>query len=290
MAIGDRLVIADKPTLDEIKVQVGETTDMGGLNTGSNAGKLNTAIKKVDETQQKVTQGNDDIKTVIKLLSFGQWENGNPGTYSVKIPETIDKILVTACGGGGAGGSMKASREFIVSGGGGGGGGQAIVDKMFTVTPGTTLSITIGQGGYPKTTDNLSGNAGTATIISNLITLTGGMGGDGAKGRIWTYGGTAGGTGGGNGGNGGVDGAEGSNGIDGVTGKGGAGATPPGSNWSGGGGGGGSLGNGGTSNGYYTGNGYHGGGGSGANGAKLSGDIIKGGYGGDGYVKITWGA
>ena len=75
------------------------------------------------------------------------------------VPTGVTEIAVRLFGGGGGGYS---------SGGGGGGGHMAY--KVFTVTPGTSYTITIGSGGAA------SGDGGS-TIFGSLLTARGGDGG-----------------------------------------------------------------------------------------------------------------
>jgi hypothetical protein len=93
------------------------------------------------------------------------------GTFTV--PAGITTIYVTACagGGGGAGGASSSS-----CGGGGGGAGDFVFKSPYTVTPGASISITIGAAGTAGPA-NSAGGAGGNTVIGSLVTLTGGTGG-----------------------------------------------------------------------------------------------------------------
>lgn len=104
-----------------------------------------------------------------------------------------DIIYISARGGaggggaGGAGGNCVSSTKTCAGGGGGGYAGSLgiSIDKQgFNVSRGTSLSITIGTGGtggVGGTGDGTAGSNGGATIIGNLITLSGGNGGSGGK-------------------------------------------------------------------------------------------------------------
>lgn len=113
------------------------------------------------------------------------------GSFSFVVPPHVTRIKVTAAGGGGGGGYNTGA------GGGGGGGGSCIYKRPFTVTPGETISITIGAGGVAAGTSGSGssnvGLAGGTTVIGNLISLPGGEGG-------WYSNGGSGGFGGGGGG------------------------------------------------------------------------------------------
>lgn len=220
------------------------------------------------------------LDKIISELWGGVTEYATPGTYVFKVPKNVHSIKVTACGGGGAG---SAAKDYS-SGGGGGSGGVAI-QRIFTVKPLSTISITVGSGGAGTNTvvssDAFAAN-GNATVVGTLVTLAGGRGG-GVK-----SGGASAGEGSGAGGNG-TDYESstkiGANGSPGLFGKGGVAVSYAG-------GGGGSIGNGGDGASYGAdgGNGTKGGGGGG--GYKSGGSSAvssKGGNGGDGYVKIEWG-
>ena len=102
-------------------------------------------------------------------------------TYNYILSEV--ETLVVAGGGGGGGW------------GGGGGGGGVVYNRLYPVTPGTAISITIGNGGTPGTNTYTSGGDGGNSIFGNITAIGGGGGGhyNGVNGR-------AGGSGGGGGG------------------------------------------------------------------------------------------
>lgn len=122
--------------------------------------------------------------TLIKLFTTSTtWQ----------VPEGISTLLIYASGGGGGGGRGGDS-GLGVGPGGGGGGGSAGNDKMaiVSVTPGETLTITIGAGGAGGTTGD-GGNGGSTTVIGSssgtLIVAYGGNGGKrGENGSVEYYG------------------------------------------------------------------------------------------------------
>ena len=94
------------------------------------------------------------------------------GTFT--IPTGVTKLKITVVGGGGGGGGGTV--------GGGGGAGGAAISYLSSLTPGNTLSVTIGASG----TGGASGVAGTAGGTSSVasgtqsittISTTGGGGG-----------------------------------------------------------------------------------------------------------------
>lgn len=99
-------------------------------------------------------------------------------SQTINIPNWVTDIYVSGCAGG-AGGTPGAGGDSTYFGGGGGGGGagQSIIRKKFTVTAGSSLTVTIGAAGIGGTSNTASGFSGTAggdTVIGSLITLTGG--------------------------------------------------------------------------------------------------------------------
>ena len=118
------------------------------------------------------------------------------GTFSV--PSGISSVDVLLVAGGGSGGSA-----------GGGGAGGLIYRPQFPVTPGGSVSYTVGDGGAGLGTkqtpgpsqSNNSGNPGQNSIFGTLTALAGGGGGayNGSQSPSGTAGGRPGGSGGGGG-------------------------------------------------------------------------------------------
>ena len=240
---------------------------------------ISTAKEEIISTVKKTAEDNDMLDAI-----YGRtYEFDKAGTYTVTIPEYVKRIRVTACGAGGG----AVDNDYC---GGGGGGGAAIVNQEFDVTPGSTLTITVGKGGASGTSSRDSaGKNGGATVIGSILTLAGGGGAYHAD-NYTGKGGLAGGAGGGAGGDGSRSYGS-TAGQDGILGKGGSSiiAQNASSSNSSGGGGGGSLGDGGTGkdnvSDLSTKNGVRGGGG----GGTYKTDSTYAGNGGDGYVKICWG-
>ncbi len=104
------------------------------------------------------------------------------GTFTV--PANVTQIWVSGCAGGGGGGTGGgAGGTNVGSGAGGGGAGQSIQKSAYAVTPGASISITIGAagtgGGAGGTGNGGSGTSGGNTTIGTLVTLNGGSGGPG---------------------------------------------------------------------------------------------------------------
>lgn len=113
---------------------------------------------------------------VVFASSFRRYTFTSDGTFTT--PDTIAMpvrvLLVGGGGGGGAGGVGRA--------GGGGGGGAVLeyLDTGLSLEPGTTYTITIGQGGAGSASLTERGQAGTSTIVqggSQYFEATGGAGG-----------------------------------------------------------------------------------------------------------------
>lgn len=209
------------------------------------------------------------------------------GTFD--IPNDVDKIIIRGLGGGGGGGGGGNSTVGL-GGGGGGGAGALPLNVMLDVTPGASLSITVGTGGSGGSNES-AGASGTSSIVGS-VRFRGAAGGSGGSGSGSAGAGvsaqfdgavqrSAGGNGGGGSGAGGTGGTSfyasgGSGGSAGQGGGGGGGGA--GLNAGAAGGAGGSGGNG--SNGSSATN--SGGGGGGGGGAGASGGGFTGGAGGNG--------
>jgi hypothetical protein len=96
-------------------------------------------------------------------------------TGSFTVPAGVTRLYALAFAGGGGGASGNSAGPFI--GGGGGYGGQAL--SVLTVTPGASISYTVGLGGAGN--NGAGGSAGTSTTV-DTITCTGGGGGNSATG------------------------------------------------------------------------------------------------------------
>lgn len=108
---------------------------------------------------------------------------------SLIVPDGVTQMAISAVagGGGGGGGGGPVSGTNVGSGGGGGGAGQAIQDVIYTVTPLSTISWTIGSAGakgigVSGANGTAGGNGGNTVITgipSGTVTLTAGSGGGG---------------------------------------------------------------------------------------------------------------
>jgi hypothetical protein len=107
----------------------------------------------------------------ISLPQGGQTFNST-GDFSV--PCYVSSVSVEAWGGGGRGGTVSDSKKP----GGGGGGGGYVKKNVEPVTPGATVSVTVGNGGTSNASPSSSTfNTITANPGSNANGRTGGAGG-----------------------------------------------------------------------------------------------------------------
>jgi len=117
------------------------------------------------------------------------------GTFSVPSGITaVDVLVVAGAGGGGGGGGRAGPPGDNGTGAGGGGAGGLIYRPAFPVTPGGTISVTVGCGGGASTT-------GQDSVFGTLTAKGGGGGGSGPGGQ-GSDGGSGGGTAGAIGGGG----------------------------------------------------------------------------------------
>jgi hypothetical protein len=88
-------------------------------------------------------------------------------TTSWTCPTGVTSIEVLVVAGGGAGGGYH---------GGGGGAGGVIYNSAFPVTPATSYTVTVGQGGSAATQTSNTGNAGANSVFATLTAIGGGAG------------------------------------------------------------------------------------------------------------------
>lgn len=169
-----------------------------------------------------ILSGNTILAQQVLLTSGSSWT----------VPSGVFKIRVECWGGGGGGGWGDPAFSHSLPYVGGGGGGGAYAMREICVTPGTTYTYSIGQGGsgvsgtnhggdtwFMNTTtvmaqggrgvpDNTSGGANGGQAASSVgdLTYSGGRGGNGSSGDTWGGGGGGAASTSGNGGNGGETG------------------------------------------------------------------------------------
>lgn len=117
------------------------------------------------------------MSTLTQFLSgkLKSQEFLSSGTFTV--PAGVTTVWVTMCGGGGSG----SVNNYISSNIAGGGAGAYCVKQAVTVTPGASVTVTIGAGGAGVTDaaayqTQTAGNDGSATSFGSL-SVSGGTGG-----------------------------------------------------------------------------------------------------------------
>jgi hypothetical protein len=111
------------------------------------------------------------LKWLNRLFGSGSQTYQTPGTYTFVVPAGVTRILVQVWGGGGGGGSATVAGA---SGSGGCGGGYC--EKICTVTPGASITITVGARGVGST-GAFNGTAGGTSSVGSFCSATGGDGG-----------------------------------------------------------------------------------------------------------------
>lgn len=104
------------------------------------------------------------------------------GSQTYTVPRGVDSLTIELVGGGGGGGSGQAGRGGAFTEGGGGGSGAKIVLVLDEVTPGSTLTFNIGEGGeyggFGGVVDH-GEDGGDTTFTYDSITYTAGGGAGG---------------------------------------------------------------------------------------------------------------
>ena len=138
--------------------------------------------------------------------SSGSYTFNVHGTYTLPVPTGVFIMNATVVGAGGGGGGGTFSSGDSHAGGGGASGGY-ITSQSFLVTPGSTVTIVVGQGGYPGENYNngtwlctspvgntVQGSTGGSSYITyqgnTLFNCTGGTGGSGFSGAPTSVGGS----------------------------------------------------------------------------------------------------
>ncbi|RAS33050.1 MULTISPECIES: phage tail protein [unclassified Pseudomonas] len=93
------------------------------------------------------------------------------GTYQWQVPANVTRVLVDIRGAGGSGAFGPAET------GAGGGGGGGICNRICLVTPGTSITVTVGAGGKAVSVLNTVGFSGGTSSFGAFCSSTGGEGG-----------------------------------------------------------------------------------------------------------------
>jgi hypothetical protein len=122
------------------------------------------------------------------------------GTTSFSIPTGVNAAQVVVVAGGGAGGTRNGGVGGGTDGGAGGGAGGMIDVPGFSLTPGGSVTVTVGAGGPSNLGGEAQGQNGGNSVFGSLTAIGGGGGGAGPGGPVAD--GRPGGSGGGRGGGG----------------------------------------------------------------------------------------
>ncbi len=183
--------------------------------TEANAGIFTLTFSASDGVNQSVASSDFSLAFAppaagVLFTTYGQ--------HTWTVPDGVTSVSVVCIGGGGGGGGILAWTGNDPRGPGGGAGGGLGYKNNISVTPGSSVTVVVGEGGNGN---GGSGNtvaygiAGGDSYFSSDTTVKGGggLGGQGSNTNAYTYytpnnraGGTYVGDGGGNGGNGGKGG------------------------------------------------------------------------------------
>lgn len=150
----------------------GNGSNLTNLNASNlSTGTVATArLASGSATSSTYLRGDQTWATVTSLPGMQGQVFTSSGTFTV--PSGITAVKVTVVGGGGGGG---ASSGGCSSGAGGGGGGAGTSIRYVTgLTPGGTVSVTVGAAG---TAGAGAGGAGGASSFGAFATGNGGSGG-----------------------------------------------------------------------------------------------------------------
>ncbi len=133
-------------------------------------------------SQTGVTDNSTSTYCVLEIAS---------GNNTWTAPANVTSINLLVVGGGGAGNGHMGGAPS--NAGGGGGGGLVVIANGFSVTGGSSYSITIGGGGLIDYGSDAATD-GANTIFGSITSLGGGAGGDEVNRTLGHSGGSAGGS------------------------------------------------------------------------------------------------
>ena len=147
------------------------TPSNGQLDIGNGTGFTRATLTQ--GTGISITNG---AGTITIAASGGQVYSAAYDTSTTWVaPTGVTRVRVWCIGGGGGGGSNGSCTATPQSGGAGG-----VAIGVYTVTPGTTYTVTVGAGGAGQTTTGNGSSGGTSSFGpagSPVISATGGAGG-----------------------------------------------------------------------------------------------------------------
>jgi hypothetical protein len=182
-----------------VKEIIPSTVVDGGITANKLASNAVTTAKIADAnvTVAKISASGTPSSSTY-LRGDGSWQaaGGLPGltgqvfssngTYT--IPSGVTRIKVSCYGGGGSG----AGSNPELGSGGAGGSGAYSVKYLTGLTPGNTLSVTVGAGGAASGSTSSGNSGGTSSVASGTQSITTISGGGGGGGNYNGSGGSAG--------------------------------------------------------------------------------------------------
>jgi hypothetical protein len=180
-------VSANHPTTGFVRVASADSV----IGYRNNANTLDLLLSKTGAASSTAAADTLDTSAfgslkVSALIGAGPSFQQFTGNGTFTIPTGITKVTVTVVAGGGAGGGATATNN----GGGGGAGGSAI-KWLSGLTPGNTLSVTVGAGGTGVSAS--AGNNGNVSSVASgtqtITTITTNGGGGGAGNGVASLGG-----------------------------------------------------------------------------------------------------
>lgn len=162
--------ITDVYSCANIAISNSQVSGLGSAafaNTGTTANK----IVQLDSNAKLPAVDGSQLTNISTAPMSNMQVFDSSGTFNVPA-SGVTKVYVQIWGGGGGGGSGAVG---TIAGGGGAAGGYGAA--FATVTPGQSITVTIGAGGTAGPS-SAGGNGGTTTFSSSIpISATGGAGG-----------------------------------------------------------------------------------------------------------------
>jgi len=153
----------------------------GTDSTTSSTTTFNFVLRAVDAASNTSSRSFSILSRVPTSESFT-----SSGTFSVPSGITSADVLIVA--GGGSGATTTATGGVTGGGAGGGGGGGLLFMPAYPVTPGGTITVTVGCGGVHPNSSSTNGVSGQDSVFgspgdpgfsptSSVLTAKGGGGG-----------------------------------------------------------------------------------------------------------------
>jgi hypothetical protein len=205
LVVGDLVLLKDQAVDSENGVYLVGVSGPPVRATGTTTfGDLNNFAAIVNEGT--VNKNTTWFQNIVLTSFSGQDWSATPEAKTFVVPADITTIAVTGCGGGGGGGGgggVPTTGAAVHGGGGGAGGcGATVISTNISVTPGETISVTLGDGGsralgqFVSGATAPSGGGGGQTEISCLSGTYRFPGADGGAGGVCFTGLNGGGAGG----------------------------------------------------------------------------------------------